>query len=476
MFTLIIQLFEGIFKLIFELLSLVFVSFSKKKGYHSDFATEGILLSRRYTGFCLTGRKNISVKDSYTNCLAIGGTGSGKTSVVLLPSLYSMQSSFVVHDPSGELFSKSVGYLASQGYKVKVLNFSKPEMSAGYNPLARAQSSSEIQKVASMLVANALGNNSKDPFWNTQATSLLSMLIMVLKKQSPEYYNLYNVRQLLNSLGGGNTHGIDALFRDYADDVLFAEYKSFIGMDEKMMSSVIATCKAALQIFSDDVVAKVTSSDTLDMKTFRERKVALFIQNSIADQKYYSVLTSIFFEQFFSNILSRFPENNEQDIFFLIDEASSLKLPTLPLAVANVRKHRAGILLIVQDFNQLVHSYGKQEADAIRANCFSKLFFTGASLETAKELEQTLGKFEYRDDEGKKAIRPLMTNDEIRTMPTNRALPICGHHAPIRVRLRPCYENRRYSQFCAIKPPIQKGESAEFLPILPLEKPDPTDA
>ena len=111
------------------------------------------------------------------------------------------------------------------------------------------------------------------------------------------------------------------------------------------------------------------------MDEFRKKKVALYIQNSVADQKYYSVLTSIFFEQFFSYVMSRFPHKDEQDIFFLADEASSLRLPTLQLAVSNVRKHRAGIMLIIQDFNQLVNCYGKQEAEAIRANCFSKLFF-----------------------------------------------------------------------------------------------------
>ena len=31
-----------------------------------------------------------------------------------------------------------------------------------------------------------------------------------------------------------------------------------------------------------------------DIKEFRDKKIALFIQNSVADQKYYSVLTSIF--------------------------------------------------------------------------------------------------------------------------------------------------------------------------------------
>ncbi len=447
-----------------------------KHAYKADFVSEKDLLTDDHQGFCLTGKGNLSVKNSYQGALVVGGTGTGKSSITLLPSLYTMRSSFIVHDPSGELFSKSAGHLTDKGYSVRTLNFTNPIVSSGYNPLARVHSSSDIQKIASMLVANALGNNSKDPFWNTQATALLSMLITILKKQPEEYYNLYNVRQLLNDLGGGNTKAVDSLFSRHADSVLFSEYKSFIAYDEKVISGVIATCKAALQIFSDDSVAKVTSYDTLNLADFRNKKVALFVQNSIADQKYYSILTSIFFEQFFSYILSRFPKEEEQDIFFLIDEASSLKLPTLPLAVANVRKHRAGIMLIIQDFNQLVHTYGKHEADAIRANCFAKMFYTGQSLETAKELEQTLGRFEYRDDDGKVIVRPLMTNDEIRTMKKDQALLICGHLQPMKAKLHPYYENRKLRYYGEIPAPeLYNHVSIETIPILPLDIPKPTD-
>jgi type IV secretion system protein VirD4 len=323
-----------------------------------------------------------------------------------------------------------------------------------------------------MLVLNALGGNSKDPFWNTQASALLTILITILKKQEEPFQNLYNVRQLLNSLGS-NPQSVDSLFSKYADDILFNEYKSFIAYDEKVVNGVIATCKAALQIFSDESVAKVTSYDNLNMQDFRDKPVVLFIQNSVADQKYYSVLTSLFFEQFFSYVLSRFPKQDGQDIFFLIDESSSLNLPTLPLAVANVRKHRAGIMLLVQDFAQVVHLYGKYDADAIKSNCFAKMFFTGQSYEMSKELEQTLGKYEYQEEDERKikhkVVRSLMTNDEIRMMKSTRALIICGHHPPIQARLRPYYKVPLYKRFSSIPAPESKGEIiGETPPILML--------
>jgi type IV secretory pathway TraG/TraD family ATPase VirD4 len=479
LFSLLIEMLEGIFKFVFEFVEVFASGIPKRsKGYNAEFASAATLLSRRQYGFCLTGKRNLSVKDSYQNALVIGGTGTGKSSVVLIPSLFTMHGSFIVHDPSGELYSKSAGYLNQKGYEVKLLNFANPAVSGGYNPLVRASTPSDVQKVASMLVLNALGGgNSKDPFWNTQATALLTMLITVLKKQDEQFQNLFNVRQLLNALGG-NPEAVDSLFGKHADEILFAEYKSFIAYDDKVVNGVIATCKAALQIFSDDSVARITSFDNLNMQEFRNKPVVLFIQNSVADQKYYSVLTSLFFEQFFSFILSRFPANNEQDIFFLIDESSSLNLPTLPLAVANVRKHRSGIMLLVQDFAQVVHSYGRQDADAIKSNCFAKMFFTGGSHELTKELEQTLGKFEYEDENDKKVVRSLMTNDEIRTMKITRALLVCGHHPPIMTKLKPYYKISRYIKFSSLPtPPIATEISLDTIPVLTLKhSPEETHA
>jgi type IV secretory pathway TraG/TraD family ATPase VirD4 len=349
------------------------------------------------------------------------------------------------------------------------LNFAHPEISSNYNPIARTKNSSaDIQKIASLLIENSMGGNKKEPFWNNLATSLITMLIQILKTQGEEYQNLYNVRCLLNSMNGEH-EAVDALFSDSADENLFSEYKSFLAYDEKVTSGVIATCKAALQIFNDENVAKVTSTDNINFEDFRNKPTVLYIQNSVADQKYYSIITSIFFEQLFSFTLSRFPKETEQNIFFLIDECSSLHLPTLPLATANVRKHRAGIMLIIQDFNQLAHHYGKHESDAIRANCFAKMYFTGASLETAKELEQLLGKFEYKDKEEKKVIRSLMTSDEIRMLKQNRAILICGHYAPVLAKLHPYYKSIRYNKYGSIMAPECISENCfDAVPVLQL--------
>jgi type IV secretion system protein VirD4 len=465
-FTILISGLEHLFEFLSGLISGIP---SKSKEYKAEFAPESSLLSSWNKGFCLTGTKNLSIKHSFQNALVIGYTGSGKSASVIFPSLFSMKSSsYIIHDPSGEILEKSSGYLVEQGFDIKVLNFTKPENSSGYNPIMRANSSSEIQKISSMLIQGSLGGGKADPFWNNSAISLLSMLISILKTQEPEYQNLYNVRQLLNRLAS-NPKSVDALFSENADPVLFSEYTALIASDEKVLNGVISTCKASLSLFNDDAIAKVTSFDNIDFADFRKRPTALYIQNSVADQKYYSVLTSLFFEQYFSYVLSRFPKEGEQHLFSLIDEASSLKLPTLSMAVANGRKHSSGIMLLMQDYNQLVHQYGKHEADGIKANCFAKLYFTGASLETAKELEQMLGKYQYEDEQKRIVVRPLLTSDEIRTLKANKAILIAGHHPAILVRLKPYYKQMRYRNYSLIPPPeIKSLAPVGTISILPI--------
>ena len=72
-----------------------------RSSYAATFISPKTVLAKHHLGFCISGTKNLSLKNSYQNALIIGGTGTGKSSTVLLPSLFTMQGSFIVHDPSG---------------------------------------------------------------------------------------------------------------------------------------------------------------------------------------------------------------------------------------------------------------------------------------------------------------------------------------------------------------------------------------
>lgn len=165
---------------------------------------------------------------------------------------------------------------------------------------------------------------------------------------------------------------------------------------------------------------------------------------------YYGALSSLFFQQFLNEILIRIPSQNENNIFFLIDEASSMYLPGLSATVSNIRKFRGGIMLVYQDYHQLEHVYGSYEAKNISANCYAKVYMPGQPIETCKMLETTLGKFEYEDDKKIRHTRQLMMADEIRM--TDKAIVLIGNKPPIHATLHPYYKNRKLKSLTEIPP------------------------
>lgn len=63
-----------------------------------------------------------------------------------------MLGSYVFTDPKGELYDKTAGYLAKNGYDIKVLNLVRPQNSDGYNPLMHIASELNVDVIASTIV------------------------------------------------------------------------------------------------------------------------------------------------------------------------------------------------------------------------------------------------------------------------------------------------------------------------------------
>lgn len=440
----------------------------RRQRFNADFISSGEILSAQTKGFCLTGKKSLSIEDSFSNAIVLGGTGSGKSSRILIPSILKMAgaSSLIVHDPSGELFKKTSGAMAQKGYEIKVINYSVPEYSEGYNPLCRAQSISDIQKISKLIVHTSLGQG-KDPFWNTSAESLISLFTRyIVYYASPEYRTLNNVLYLINTFGTSG-ESIDKLIVRTHDESLISDYKAFVAYDSKMLMSIVATARAALSIFGDPSVSAVTSFDTLDFDRFRQQKTILYINNSVSDMRYYSAVSSVFFEQFVGSIMKRLPVRGELPIFFLLDEASSLYLSILGIAVSNIRKHNGGILQVYQDYNQIVDLYGIAQARNIASICYAKVYMKGQPIETAKELEAVLGKFEFIDDEGILRTRQLLSADEIRQL--DEAIILCGNKVPIKAKMIPYYTQKELRRLAEMQPySIPNREVDACPPLIPL--------
>jgi type IV secretion system protein VirD4 len=445
--------------LLFGIISAVASLSSKEKKtiYDADFLPAGELLSRWNKGFNLTGNRALTKKASFSNCSVFGPSGSGKSSSIIVTSAFSLargESSICFNDPSGEVYTKVSGYLAKIGYKILRIDFSRPEQSDCFNPLLRSRTISDIKQVSNLIIRNTIGDSKGDPFWDRSSEMLITLMSRYLVFYAkPEYRTMSNVLRLIETFATFPKK-LDRLFVATHDEELMNSYRATIVYGDKTLQSIIATARAALNIFSDPMVMRTTSKDTIDFGLLRKEKVALFICNPIQHIHYYKPLAALFFESLFNEIMSRIPKDDEREIYFLLDEAATMRFSALSTTISNIRKYKAGIMLVVQDYQQLVALYGSAEAHNIRTNTFAQVYLKGQPLETCKELETVLGRFSYTDEKsGVEKTRILMTVDEIRK--SEEAIILCGNFPPIKAKMKPYYNRfllRRRASLPAYQP------------------------
>ncbi len=441
----------------------------RKTVYDATWAKPTDYASRWNKGFSINGRHNITIKESFSNMLILGGTGSGKSSSILVPGLFNLakNSSLIIHDPSIELLPICAPYFQLLRIYVDILNYSDPTHSIFYNPLYRARTLSEIKKLAKIIVRTALG--AKDFFWNTSAERLLTVIFKILKAVDEQYCNLFNAYNLVNLLSYGDKR-VYKLISRLSDDFIAVEVKSILSSEPKVLQNIISTCAASLAIYNDPTVAYVTSKDTLNIEDYRTNKRALFINNSVNDIAYYAPISSIFFEQVWGEILSKYPTEEQLPIYFCLDEASSLKLGggSLSTILSNIRKYSSGIQMAYQSSSQIVSNYGVSDATNIAANSRATLFLPGQDLSTATALMNEGGKFEYIDEsDNTRRVRPLATVDEILTM--DEAIVRIGNKPLIKTKLYKYFESFKYRYYSSLPAYVPTTNNVpELPPLLPL--------
>ncbi len=470
------ELVEELFKLLFSSCKVLYSVFfpTKTPGYNAELMPASQMLKRRNSGWCLTGTRSLNEKLSYQNALIVGPTGSGKSTIVIINSILKMNGSMVINDPSGEIKNAVSGYVLSVlKAKIIVIDFKNPKSSMTYNPLIYANTIGEINQLAQTLVRASL-KKSNDPFWELSSISLISVVIRFLKISEKKYQTLTNVLHLINTIGTDPT-SLDEKFATLDDESLFSEYCAFTAYDNKVKQSIIASSKASLSFMTDTTIQSVTNQNDLNFEELRQERVFVFINNKVSDSELYAPLVSVLYSQLFSYILEEIPPKTAQSVWLLIDECSSLTLDTLQIALANIRKHRGGILLGIQDFKQLEMKYGK-DAVAIKSNCFSQVYFPGMSHQQSVELSAMLGKKDHQQENGTTRTLPLKTPDELRTMRTDEALILLGNNKPVIARTKPFYKQRRMlkkTQHKSVKIELtERGAQKRETKLFPLTEPD----
>lgn len=395
----------------------------------ASFGKANKILSPHEDGFCIDGKNFISIPKSRENLLVVAPSGRGKSQVVAIPTLLNAKKySIIVNDPSREL-SATIPYLQSVGYKCSVLDFGR-KTGVYFNPLDGCRDNlTQMRKVAKTLVSAT--SHEKEDFFTLSAEDCLTLFIQyVTESENDEFQNLANVYRLLLEYQA-NPHLIENLIATKGSEELFRKFRALAGTSENTRKSIVASALAALSFIGEDpMLCDITSRTTIQFEDFRRQPHALFVQIPVGDTKFYAPVISMFFQEFYRYSFSSLPNDQELDIFCILDEFDVLTaINDYSTIISNARKFKIPQLLILQS-EALLAKYGDKSKNILN-NCNTKIYFGGLTNEVY-DLERILGNYEYKDKEsGSMRQRPLMTASEIREM--NDILVLISGEKPLKV-------------------------------------------
>lgn len=221
---------------------------------------------------------------------------------------------------------------------------------------------------------------------------------------------------------------------------------------EQAMASVLSTAMSRLNAFLDSEMEQILCFDsTMDTETFCNSKSAIFIVLPEEDStKYFMV--SLFLQQIYREMLSIADEHGGKlpnRVVIFGDEIGTIpKIESLEMLFSAGRSRRISMVPIIQSFAQLQKNYGKEGSEIIVDNCQGVLFGGFApNSESAEILSKALGNKTVlsgsisrgKNDPSQSLQmigRPLMTPDELKSLPKGHfILAKTGCH-PMRVELR----------------------------------------
>lgn len=413
--------------------------------------------------------------------LMIGAAGVGKTAFWLYPCIeYACASgmSFLSTDTKGDVM-RNYGNLAKDyGYKVSVIDLRNPTRSNGNNILylvnkytdlyakhpnqivykAKAEKYAKIISktiILSGMDAASFGQNAY--FYDAAEGLLTATILLVAEFCAPEKRHIVSVFKVIQELLAPSKKKGKNQFQQLME-LLPNEHKAkwFAGAAlntaEQSMASVMSTALSRLNAFLDTELEQLLCFDTeIDAETFCNEKSAIFVIMPEENPNTFFMI-SLIIQQLYREILAVADENGgklKNRCVFFCDEFGTLpKIESAEMMFSASRSRRLQIVPIIQSFAQLEKNYGKEGAEIIVDNTQDTIFGGFApNSSSAETLSKALGSrtvmsgsvSRSKNDPSQSLQmieRPLLTPDELKSLPKGDFIVMKTGVHPMRVHLK----------------------------------------
>ena len=419
------------------------------------------------------------------HCLMIGASGVGKTAFFLYPNLEyacACGMSYLALDTKGDL-ARNYGCIASKyyGYQVTVVDLRNPTRSDGFNFLtlvnhymdrakrdpndltAKAKAENYAKILAKTIISpegsSQYGDNA---FFYESAEGVLAAIVMLLaefilpEKDGTEKRHIVSafklVQDLLAAPGGGRGKNGFHVLMDMLPSVHKARWVAGAALTaaDQAMASVMSTVLSKLNAFLDSELEQVICRDNpIDAERFASSKCAIFVVIPEEDHTK-NFIASLMIQNLSRELFSVADENRgrlKNRVVIYADEFGTMP-PFDVLSLFSAGRSRGLTLVpIIQSLAQLEKNYGKEGAEIVCDNCQDTIFGGFApQSKTAEALSSALGSRTVLSgsvSQGKESSqslqmieRPLMTPDELKSVPKGEFVVMKTGAHPMRTRLR----------------------------------------
>ena len=438
---------------------------------------------------CNKNKNNLTalVDTGDVHALMIGAAGVGKTAYWMYPCIeYALASgmSFLSTDTKGDIM-RNYGTIAQKhyGYHISVIDLRNPTRSNGNNLLhlvnkymdlymnepnnvaykAKAERYAKIIAKTIILQGTDAASFGQNAYFYDAAEGLLTATILLVAefcdREERHIVSVFKIIQELLAPPKGNAKQKmkKNQFQEIID-LLPPEHKAkwFAGAAlntaEQSMASVMSTALSRLNQFLDSELEQILCFDTeIDAEQFCKEKSAIFLIMPEENPNTFFII-SLFIQQLYREILSVADEQggklNNRCVFFCDEFGTLPKIESAEMMFSASRSRRLQIVPIIQSFAQLEKNYGKEGSDIIIDNTQLTIFGGFApNSSSAETLSKALGSRtvmsgsvsrgkDNPSEQLQMMERPLMTPDELKSLPKGTFVVMKTGYHPMKVKLR----------------------------------------
>ncbi len=439
------------------------------------------------------GRKNtVALVDSDDiHVMMIGASGVGKTAYFLYPNLeYACASgmSFLALDTKGDL-ARNYGAIARDiyGYNISVVDLREPTRSDGNNLLTlinrymdivrrepkNLNAKAKAEKYAKILAKTIINpggdvaDRGQNAYFYDAAEGVLASVVLLLSEfLPPEETDGYEVRhiasvfKLVQELMEQGTPRGGNQFQELMT-LLPADHKakwlagSALMAADQSMTAVMSTVLSRLNAFLDTELEQVICFDgNIDAELFVKEKSAIFLilpEEDTTKNFVASLMIQNLARELFAVANEHGGKLPNRAVFYCDELGTMPPFDILPLFSAG-RSRRLTLVPIIQSLAQLEKNYGKEGSEIMCDNCQDTIFGGFApNSQTAETLAKNLGSrtvlsgsvTQGRNDNSQSLQmieRPLMSSDELKSMPKGSFVVMKTGRHPMRTKLKLFYK------------------------------------